>query len=365
MAPIARAQTILRSGRGNENTWKKSDRNMSDLLNTVAAFFETFSDRLSYGIDVATAGAILGSLGAFLYTQYKRGKAAKKLSLNEAVRSTALSELSVSIRDLAKSYQSEVGSRAMKLNSRMRQYSQRFLSEGEEDPNHFRKAMPSFEKTAELAEEMRVGKEKFTELLSAEMYVIFGLLDSFAEGGKYIRELRENRSKLIALGNELVDHLSLFNELKGLLNIVAEHGNDFAAYSDEVKEDMNRKVVSIAFDPDYRVWVNRFVPDGQEEAYWQAVKASDKTEAQGELLNRVGNNVIVYALSAPGRIMAQVILNFVSASQDIQRQCKESLIILAATTHSLTLAEEDRVDINEIVKRYESDDYFALGSEVT
>lgn len=336
---------------------------MSDLWNSVAAFFEPFAARLEYGVDVATAGAIIGSGLVFLLNQYQRSKSAKKLSLNEAVRSTALSELSVSIRDLAKSYQSEVGSRAMKLNSRMRQYRKYFLSEREEDPTQFSKVMPSFETTAELAEEMRIGKERFTELLSAEMYVIFGLLDSFAEGGKYIKELRENRSKLIVLGNELVDHLSLFNELKGFLNIVAEHGNDFFAYSDEVKEDMQQKVFSIVLKPSYRVWVNLFVPDGQEEAYWQAVEADDNTEAQDELMNLVGNIVIDHAIKTPGKIMAEAIEIFGSSMKDIQQQCKESLIILAATTHSLTLAEEDRADINEIVKRFEGEDYFALGDE--
>lgn len=338
---------------------------MNDLLNTVAAFFKSFFDGISYGVDVATAVAILGSMGAFLYAQYKRSKSAKKLSLNEAVRSTALSEISVSVRDLARIYQAEVGSNAMLLNGDYELYRQRFVEGSDNDIQTLRKFLPLFQRSASYVHEMLSGREKFLQLISAEMYVFFGLLDSYGDGSAYIKELRENRAKLITLGNDLGDYLNLFEELHGFLALVAENGNDFSAFSDDVKADAIAKLQSIIQDSDYRDWVNLFIPSDKQEDFWRAAQPGEKSGAEADVLNSVFNNVMVNTLAQPGNVMTSLIDIFVSVSQDIQRQCKEALIVLAATTHSLTLAEEERIDLAKIVERYESDDYFALGSETT
>ena len=177
---------------------------MSGNWNMLSETIWNIFGDLEYGVDIATALAITGSAALFLLNLRSRNKSAKKLSLNKAVRSAVLSELTASIRKLSHVYQSEVVNAGSKLNVLAKVLTETFNSNEEDNLGIFQDYSSAIDVAVEHADQVIEGSRNFTQMLSTEMYVVFGLLDSFADGTVYINQLRENRSDLVALTNKYV-----------------------------------------------------------------------------------------------------------------------------------------------------------------
>lgn len=334
--------------------------NWNRLSETIGSIFGD----LEYGVDIATALAITGSAALFLLNLRSRNKSAKKLSLNKAVRSAVLSELTASIRRLSHVYQSEAVKAGSKLNVVANVLTETYESNEVDNLGIFRAYSSTIDQAVERADQVRDGSLNFIQMLSTEMYVVFGLLDSFADGPVYINQLRENRSDLVALTNKYAKLRHLHDKLIEIINIVSDNGDEAGTLPQESKYKIIATISQLVKDESLRDYIDTLLPTGMEEEYWQIVKSEELSEGDSNMIDDVILTVVTSIELRPCMLLLNTVKLFHSIALDIQTECKETLVILAAITHALTQDEEEHQTIDEIVKRYRGEEYFAVGSEI-
>jgi hypothetical protein len=96
------------------------------------------------------------------------------------------------------------------------------------------------------------------------------------------------------------------------------------------QSQLMQMAASILKDRDYAYWVNSFIPDEHEPAYWDASDPGSHDAQAQALRNFLGN-----AYEQPERQLAQVFLWVHMRYQEGQTICKKFLVMLAAISHTL------------------------------
>lgn len=307
------------------------------------------------GLDVATSLAILASAVTFVYNQKRKNDQMRIQQLDKSVRNVATEQLQGAIHTLSRKFINEVAD-ALNMPSNVLEHS---LEKAESDFTR-RKNLP-----AKLLDQFGNANDailSFIKEVHAYKYQIFPLLDTLGNGQREITEFKKQLDALVNLFNTLSrSGTPLAKELELVLEFCAD--NPSASLDDENKmRELFRLSHSLMGDEDYAHWVNSFIPDEDIAAYWD----SDAPNYKEVRLNAV-QNFIGHAYEHPHRLRAQVFTQVFLRYREGSTMCKKFLIMLAAINHTLLCTEGTAAATespSDTTRRYASNDYFALDSEV-
>ncbi|NER62043.1 hypothetical protein G3435_22955 [Pseudomonas sp. MAFF212428] len=188
------------------------------------------------------------------------------------------------------------------------------------------------------------------------------MLYNLREGAALIQEYRECSEALIEASNQLgPQHTSLMKETLAFTQALGASGEDQQA----LKMQWLRMAFSIAQDDDYRSWVDLFIEDGKEPAYWEAMGASD-IELKQELCGTVALRIMRMLEQDPGRAACQQILMVHKPAIALTTQAKRLLVLLSASIAWLSCKAEDRTSdtMEQLKLAFASKELLALESEL-
>lgn len=318
---------------------------------------------LSIGVDIATSVAIVGSAVTFMYNQRRQNKTEAVMKLHEQVRTISIQQLQEELETLSRQYTHQIIAPTQKILN-IGRLSHRLL-EQDAPPERAREVLIDsnrFEETqrsiADLIEQTRL----FIKEVHAAKYRIFPVLYNLREGAALIQEYRECSEALIEASNQLgPQHTSLMKETLAFTQVLGASGEDQQA----LKMQWLRMAFSIAQDDDYRSWVDLFIEDGKEPAYWEAMGASD-IELKQELCGTVALRIMRMLEQDPGRAACQQILMVHKPAIALTTQAKRLLVLLSASIAWLSCKAEDRTSdtMEQLKLAFASKELLALESEL-
>ena len=166
------------------------------------------------------------------------------------------------------------------------------------------------------------------------------------------------RRDLIARHGEPHRHYHTLEHIQDCLDQVQAS----ADLDDAQTEELLRLSGSIMSDRDYAYWVNSFIPDEDETAYWD-----DDHPRWKDVRLKACNNFIGHAYEKPNRLRAQVFTRVYFRYQEGRSMCKKFLIMLAAINHTLLCREgtsSAQESPSQTAARYAEERYFSLENEV-
>jgi len=307
------------------------------------------------GLDIATSLAIFASAITFLLNQRRKSEQSKKQSLDNSVRTVAVEKLQDALHVLSRKFINDV---VGKLN-----YPSNVIGAGD-----LAAIQQRFERRNDLPADMLVryesagaGISSFIDEVHAYKYQIYPLLDTLENGRDEIESFRKALSDLTDLFNDINRSAApLAKELIRTVEFCKQH--PLSDLDEAGQSQLMQMAASILKDRDYAYWVNSFIPDEHEAAYWDASDPGSHDAQAQALRNFLGN-----AYEQPERLLAQVFLRVHMRYQEGQTICKKFLVMLAAISHTLLRnqsgAAADQTP-SQTAQRYASENYFALDKEV-
>ncbi|WP_313562531.1 hypothetical protein [Diaphorobacter nitroreducens] len=305
------------------------------------------------GLDIATSLAILASAVTFLINQKRKNDQAKVQQLDTSVRTVATEQLQSALHTLSRRFINEVVNTlnmpSNALGGDLEQIERRFAQ---------RDGLPS--RLLDQFSEANDALSAFVDEVHAYKYQLYPLLDTLGNGQKEIAEFKAQLGELITLFNEInTSATPLARELERVLAFCVRH--PFDDLDEAQTAELLRLAGSIMLDRDYAYWVNSFIADEDEAAYW------GEGGAQHAVRVRATQNFIAYAYEHPNRLRAQVFARVYLRYQTGRTMCKKFLIMLAAINHTLlcregTAAAEESPSAT--AHRYAGEAFFALEREV-
>jgi hypothetical protein len=306
------------------------------------------------GLDIATSLAIFASAITFLINQRRKNEQSKKQSLDNSVRTVAVEKLQDALHVLSRKFIHDV---VGKLN-----FPSNVIGAGD---------MPAiqqrFERRQDLPADMigryetaSAGISSFIDEVHAYKYQVYPLLDTLENGRDEIDSFRKALDDLTNLFNEI--NRSAAPLAKELIATVAFcRQNPIEGMGEAEQAHLMQMAMSILKDKDYAYWVNSFIPDEHEAAYWDATHPESQDAQAQALRNFLGN-----AYEHPERLLAQVFLRVHMRYQEGQTICKKFLVMLAAINHTLLRNQSSGTSEtpSQTAQRYASAEYFALDKEV-
>ena len=305
---------------------------------------------IQLGLDVATSLAILASAITFLVNQKRKSDQAKVQQLDNSVRTVATEQIQGALHTLSRKFINEVVN-ALNMPSN--------VLEGDlvELERRFERREGLSSKLLDQFSEASDAISSFVDEVHAYKYQIYPLLDTLGNGQKEIAEFKKQLDELMNLFNDIVRAATpLARELEHALAFCAKH--PYADLDDAQTEELLRLSGSIMSDRDYAYWVNSFIPDEDETAYWD-----DDHPRWKDVRLKACNNFIGHAYEKPNRLRAEVFARVYFRYREGSSMCKKFLIMLAALNNTLLLGEgskDARQGPSAIAKRYASGDYFEL-----
>lgn len=318
---------------------------------------------LSIGVDIATSVAIVGSAVTFMLNQCRQNKTEAVMKLHEQVRTISIQQLQEELETLSRQFTHQIIAPTQKI-IHMAHLSRR-LREQDASPARMREMLVDsdrFQETqasiAELIEQTRL----FVKEVHAAKYRIFPVLFNLHEGNALIQEYRECSDALLQASNQLGPrHTSLMQETLAFTQALQASGQ----HIEQLKVQWAQMAFSIAKDEEYRAWVDLFIEDGQEDAYWQAINGSD-IELKRDLCSTVAVRIMHMLEHDPGRAASTQISMVHKPAIALTTQAKRLLVLLSASIAWLSCKAEDRTsDTMEHLKAaFASDQMLALDSEL-
>ncbi len=309
---------------------------------------------IQLGLDVATSLAILASAITFLVNQKRKSDQAKVQQLDNSVRTVATEQIQGALHTLSRKFINEVvNSLNMPAN-----VLQRDLTELE---RMFERSDGMSSKLLDQFREASDAISSFVGEVHAYKYQIYPLLDTLGNGQKEIAEFKKQLDELMNLFNDIGRTATpLARELEGVLAFCAKH--PFDSLDDAQSSELLRLTSRVMADPDYAYWVNSFIPDEDEAAYWDESHPRRKDAHVNAHRNFIGS-----AYEKPNRLRAQVFTRVYFRYQEGRSMCKKFLIMLAAINHTLLCREgtsSAQESPSQTAARYADERYFSLDREV-
>ena len=309
---------------------------------------------VQFGLDIATSLAILGSLGTFLYKQKQKSDQDKAYQLDASVRTVAAEQLQNALHTLSRRFINEVVN-VLNMPSNI------FKNDMEKVELHFSRQEGLSSKILDQFSEASEALSSFVDEVHAYKYQLYPLLDTLRNSDAEISEFKHQLDSLINLYNDL--HRSatpLARELERLLAFCSR--NPYDSLDEAQTDELIRLSSSIMTDSDYAYWVNSFIPENDEAAYWD-----DNHNNRLEVRKKAMQNFILHAYEHPNRLRSQVFMRVYFRYQEGRIMCKKFLIMLAAINHTLLCREGTDSALkspSKTTERYEGKRYFALDTEV-
>lgn len=311
---------------------------------------------INLGIDIATSLAVVASAVTFLYKQKKISEQDRAQKLDGTVRTVAAEQLQEAIHALSQHFMMEV--------VRPLQRPQNIVNKGVEKIESMLSYSPEiFGELKDDYAKANAAMDLFLDMAYARRYQIIPLLDTLGAGKKEIDVFKSCFDELINGFNETARSVrSLRREVEEILSFCA--GQPYESLDDEGREGLVRMAASIVCDPDYRNFVNTFIPDEDIEKYWHGVS---KNDVKATLVQRVILGFIGFVYEKPNRLRATVVYQEYIPYQKNRVMCKKFLIMLAAINHTLLCrpgSEAAKESPSATADRYAGDEFFALEREV-
>lgn len=309
--------------------------------------------KFQFGVDIATSLAILFSAITFIINQRMKAKETKRRQLDESVRAVAVDELQSEIAELSKIYVKRIVEDSMPLQNAAQLGLARLENHVESHPTRVAKLMDAMSMT-------RSAMNDYIDAICAYNYQIYPLLDSIEGGDAQIQAFRRNLSHLMKSYSRLGgSHEALINEVKGLVEFTRSH-----PFETVDRQELDRRVISIITDVDYRQWVDTFIPAGKEAGYWELVESGRAGDIEQSLANHVAANLIAGCYENPSRMLAQVLYLAYPLVQEARIQCKEFLVVLSAINYWLIRKGGEQESLSAIIERYRSPEVFDLETTI-
>lgn len=307
---------------------------------------------LQLGVDIATSLAILASAITFLINQRLKNRDTKKRQLDESVRAVTVNEFQAALGTLSTLYIKQIVVQASPLHNAASRGSVKLASMLESRPAYLDTLKQSLQNTSDNISD-------FFHTICAYNYQITPLLDSIEDGHKQIAEFREGLAQLMQSYNHLnASHMALLTEVCALTDYCQENPIESAD-----SQTLRKMSLSIQMDPDYRQWVDFFIPAGKEDLYWHHVGQHDFGE-NTDLLSQVNTNLLQHFYKEPDLMKAQVLSIAYQATSEARQHCKDFLIKMSALNYWLIRKGGSGETLEDVIERYRSPAVFAAKTEI-
>ena len=309
---------------------------------------------IQLGLDVATSLAILASAITFLVNQKRKSDQAKVQQLDNSVRTVATEQIQGALHTLSRKFINEVVNSLNMPSNVVKGDLVKLEREFERREGLSSKLLDQFSEASDAI-------SSFVDEVHAYKYQIYPLLDTLGNGQKEIAEFKKQLDELMNLFNDIGRAATpLARELEHALAFCAKH--PYADLDDAQTEELLRLSGSIMSDRDYAYWVNSFIPDEDETAYWD-----DDHPRWKDVRLKAHNNFIGHAYEKPNRLRAEVFARVYFRYREGSSMCKKFLIMLAAINHTLLCREgtsSAQESPSQTAARYAEERYFSLENEV-
>ncbi|MBY6016774.1 hypothetical protein KUW04_03065 [Halomonas denitrificans] len=318
-----------------------------------------FTQEVQLGIDIATSATIIGAMLSWFIESRRQAKKSRERGISDQARASSLSKVQSILYEFENSFSDLIAS-AQTFERPIDNRSGDRL--GEYLRHHPEFIDVSSERLGNFYQEV----DRFYESIQKRRYSLLPVLDSLHSGDKFMYDLKQDIQQVGELYNKLNSGWSqLLREFHAVYKeyypIVLADENHNKSQEEMVgllleREDYIRAMLSILLDKSYWTWVESFVPKEMEEAYKTMLETNERDAAA---LNRVAVNFTGHLLKDPYRLFAQILRRTSVEVQTARIECKDILIKLSALTHKLLSNQE--VNLDDLIKKYETEDY--LGKE--
>lgn len=327
------------------------------------------------GFDMATSLTIVGAAITWAFRQKRQAEAEKVRGINQQVRSTSLQKVqhvliemedqfSVLI-DESQTFENMIDHRVKKVDGKM-DYSR--LNSAIKTNSDF--LTNAIDRLGNIREEIG----SFYESIQVRRYSLIPLLDAIEDGDKYIGVFQKNIDEVGEAYNRVSSgNVRLLKELEKVVTAINEaYDVELEALDDEQRhglikeissnEEFMSPIKSIVFDEDYFDWIQRFVPEGQEQDFLDKVVRPSQIEDQ-DLCASVIINFILSLLRKKHELISQVLSTASYSVMKARIECKDILISLSAISHKLVM-DNNPESLNSVIKKYETPEYFGRDTKI-
>lgn len=331
---------------------------------------------IQFGVDIATSITIIGTAIMFLFNSHQQSKKEREVGINEKTRSVSLEKIQAILYEFENDF-SNLVVKALKVEKPIDNHLNRGglerLAEKIKSDADFAKSLQT------NMEEFRLGVSRYYDMIQKRRYSLIPVVDSLSDKQDALSLISQDIDEIGSIHNQLGSGWhSLLSELVELKKAMIGFciANDVLDFSDNYDQSLIQKMladdtiksraISILSDADYWNWTQSFVEDEKEQIMIDAIKSREifETEEAKSLFMHMLLNLIGGLLR--GRIdmyIAQVCLHVTKDVQLARQECKDILIKLSALTHKI-LKNDDEIRYTDVIKIYESDEYFGRNSSI-
>lgn len=321
-----------------------------------------FLDQFQFGIDIATSLAIIGAFVSWIIKENREKQARikadekqKQIGINNETRAIAVSrvqETTLSLSGLYKQLAEADGLPKVRGDDPIPYLDSLLENRPELVPGYIAACHAQLDHLGSFYEEVQGAK-----------YLLFPVLDSIPEGGPIIREIKDDMERIrVAYNGVASGWISLIGEFDALVSelktLPPESG---------LSDDVRKKAISILQDEDYWDWVQSFVPPESRDVYRQFWSSREQgfEPTDMDVFNTAFKNLVAFSVESPSRLYAQIFIHFLGVLQESRKECKNVLCSMSGIcAHLLTREREGGESLEATVRRFQSDEYLALDSEI-
>lgn len=334
-------------------------------------------ENIQFGVDIATSITIIGTAFMFLLNSHRQAKKEREVGINEKTRSVSLEKIQAILYEFENDF-SELVEKGLKVEKPIDNHAARG---GIDRLAEKVKADAEFTKSLQVnMEAFRLEVSRYYDTIQKRRYSLIPVIDSLSDKQDALSLISQDIDEIGQIHNRLGSGWhSLLSELidlkKSAITFFITHDIlDFdkesvdQALVSKILDDegIKRRALSIFTDADYWKWTSSFVDEDKEAIMYEALKnrnVLDNEETKSILTNMLINMMSGLLRGRIDRYIAQVCLHVSKDVQLARQECKDILIKLSALTHKI-LKNDDEVRYTDVIKIYESDEYFGRNSSI-
>jgi len=320
---------------------------------SLLADFPSNISGIEIGIDIATSVTIIISLIALVLETRRQTRKEREKGIDQNARNVAASHMGRVLENLSDAFIKRIVKSSVNFENKVdrpfKRGGEEFLVKYIENDDDYLK-----NRKVEL-KELKDAVGEFFEDLHELKYQIIPVMDTLQGGGELIAALKKEISDIAKQSDSLgAGYLSLMNEYDALIEDIN------ASENAEEDEMVRKRIVDIARDVDYWAFTINFVPS-EDEA--RCLELIEKDELKDEIVQTMMFNMMLSIIKNPSRIRVKILMLASMQAQEARIECKEILCNISAIYHVL-ISKDSGFKISDIVKKYKSENYFALDREI-
>ncbi len=329
------------------------------------------TEQVQLGFDIATSVTIIGALISWSLESRRRASKERQLGLNEQARVASLEKVQTILSEFETSFSDMVQSCTQFTSPIRRRVNTQSESPFAALERYLTNRPGEIDKLVESLEQIRHHVDIYYEAIQKRRYSLVPVLDSLSGGEKFLTALQQDIREIghahDSINTGYVALLKEFHQLTQYANSLLESAPQDVEDSEKVDLLMNdgpfiSRSYALLADADYDKWVDSFVPSGKEPEFRERRDNNTLTD-NTQLLVHININLAGNLIRNQQRLYAQILWLACKQVSSAQVECKDILIKLSALTHKL-MANNEETQLEDIIKLYESDEYFGRTSSV-